>query len=495
MGDRARTAYVSVLSGYMYGALWAYGTVFASSFAANVPVAFFNGGAVCAVVEHGVVNSACLGTFYTWLGVFALLAVPMACLELTEQIVVQVVMFAARVLVVLLMTGTVMNGWATCPKGSTVFAGLPSSNTSSTDAISGGGLPPSNMFELTGLAGLLPVATYAFIFHHSVPVLAHPVAVKSSLPSLFASAFAVCCIAYGALGLIVSMGFGDAINQQCNLNWKDYVGCVAAPASGSVTPSSATVAAVAIRFVVLIFPALDVLSAYPLNAITLGNNLQAACFQGNKPSTSAQETGSSSSPHHSSSTSSSAAAGGEEGAAPTGTPSSLLSLCLPAQGTSSPSSPALSPSALATRTFFRLLAAVPPILAGAASTASGIDLDQILRWTGLIGVAIAFLIPALLRAVSYARSKAVLAALGRQEGCSREDLRAALSRPLTLQEVFLDGAGGEDRRVAKGVLRTPYTSWSVGTRLWGGIRGDGVMFVFALLMAVYVFWGLATTKS
>jgi hypothetical protein len=76
MGSRARIIYTAVLSGYMYGALWAYGTVFASSFAANVPVAFFNSGQACAILEHGVVNSACLGTFYTWLGVFAPAATP-----------------------------------------------------------------------------------------------------------------------------------------------------------------------------------------------------------------------------------------------------------------------------------------------------------------------------------------------------------------------------------------------------------------------------------
>ena len=32
-----------------------------------------------------------------------------------------------------------------------------------------------------------------------------------------------------------------------------------------------------VRSVVLVFPALDVLSGFPLNAVTLGNNLLAAC--------------------------------------------------------------------------------------------------------------------------------------------------------------------------------------------------------------------------
>ena len=500
MGNRARIIYVSVLSGYMYGALWAYGTVFASSFAANVPVAFANGGHACAIMEHGRVNTACLGSFYTWLGVFALFSVPLACMELTEQVVMQVIMFAARLLVVVLMTGTVVGGWASCPAGSVVFAGLGggagSNSTSATGSIDGGGLPTTALFNTSGLSGLLPVATYAFIFHHSVPVLAHPVAKKSSLPSLFASAFAVCCLAYGALGLIVSLGFGDAINQQCNLNWKDYVGCVAAPlGDGAVPPEAASGLALAIRFVVLIFPALDVLSAYPLNAITLGNNLMAACCGSGSDSGSGSGSGGRASGGRGSD-----AGEAEEGSSSSSTgltPSSLLSLCLPSVLNSSGGSGSGSgaPPPLALRTLFRLLAAVPPILAGALSTASGIDLDQILRWTGLIGVAIAFLIPSLLRAAAFARSKLVHKALAETPGgCTRAALATALSRPLTFAEVLLDAGGVEEERVCAGVRATPYTSWSVGGRalLWG-VRGDGVMFFFALGMAGYVFWGLLTT--
>lgn len=43
LGPRARTVYVVILSGYMYGALWAYSSVFSSSFSANVPIVFLNG--------------------------------------------------------------------------------------------------------------------------------------------------------------------------------------------------------------------------------------------------------------------------------------------------------------------------------------------------------------------------------------------------------------------------------------------------------------------
>ena len=54
---------------------------------------------------------------------------------------------------------------------------------------------------------------------------------------------------------------------QVNLYWRYYEGCKASP--DAHTSAWAQFA----KFVILIFPALDVMSAYPLNAMTLGNNL------------------------------------------------------------------------------------------------------------------------------------------------------------------------------------------------------------------------------
>jgi amino acid permease len=339
MGARARVVYVVVLSGYMYGALWAYGTVFASSFAANVGLPGLHGGAVCSGKAE-----TCIDLFLAWLAVFAVVAIPLACLELREQVWVQVVMFGARILVVFLMVSTIMHGWASCGRDAVVFAA--DTSTADAPAIFGGSPAPNvPLADAGGIAALLPVATYAFIFHHSVPVLATPIARKDSLPSLFRAAFLVCAVAYGALGLIVALGFGAATNGQCNLNWAGYVGCVAS-GGPAVAADSASVSAKMIRFVVLIFPAVDVLSAYPLNAITLGNNLMCAVLGDSAAAVLAE--------------------GGEGGArrAPTAdAPWYLRSRW----------------SRTAMRTLFRLLAAFPPIVAGAISASAGIDLDAILR--------------------------------------------------------------------------------------------------------------------
>jgi hypothetical protein len=422
-GVRARTLYMTVLSLYLYGGLWAYSTVFASSFAANAPVVFMNGGQTCNIEEG---SSECINVFFVWLGVFAILAVPLSCLELKEQVIVQVIMFLARVLVVLLMAGTALGGYS-C--NGTAFA----------QVVGGKQWTPAPLFAPSGLSQIMPVSIYAFIFHHSVPILSRPVADKTSLKTVFSVAFLIVGTAYAGLGVALAAYFGGSIDGQCNLNWRQYIGCVPDKPDGSkATLADRSTVAQAISFVVLIFPALDVLSAFPLNAVTLGNNLMSA-FYGVSDASSA--------------------AGFTEDV---------------------PSSSTL----FRRRILFRLLAAIPPIIAGALSTYYKINLSQILQFTGLIGVAIAFGIPAVLRAWTLARHSQILEILASQafkisSGAESAEkfVQEALSTPLSIRA----GLYTAPSDLSIGIVKTPYTS-----RFLNLGRVDFCLFAFAIVIGLYV---------
>jgi hypothetical protein len=118
---------------------------------------------------------------------------------------------------------------------------------------------------------LMPIAAYAYIFHHSIPSLAHPVADKKVLTTLFATAMFLSMVFYIAIGAIVSAYFGDNTEKQSNLNWTSYVGLLNQDGSTSYV-------AHALSFFIVLFPAIDVASAYPLNAYTLGNNIMSAYY-------------------------------------------------------------------------------------------------------------------------------------------------------------------------------------------------------------------------
>lgn len=230
-GRRGKLAYVTLLNIYMYGSLWSYAAVFSRSFSENLPLN-----------DH---------SYKLYLLMFGAVVVCISCLELREQIVVQVIMSAARVLVVVGMVCTVVV--ALVRGGDSPFEGMPAADSKQW-----------SWFRLHGIPYMLPILVYSQVMHHSVPVLSQPVRDKSRLASIFNTALSITGTFYVSIGILLAFYFGSVVDSQCNMNWSHYMGRHA-PATARVLSS-----------MVMLFPAIDVLSAYPLGAITLGNNLMAA---------------------------------------------------------------------------------------------------------------------------------------------------------------------------------------------------------------------------
>ena len=302
LGSNLRLLFMGFLTLYMYGTLWAYATVFANAMASNLP--YFG--------EH---------SYMVYLLGFGCIVAPMSCLELKEQISFQVLLSIGRVLMVFFLVSTVLisHYW-----GSEADFGGSKRGSKEIPA-----------FDLGGIHHLLPIATFANIFHHSIPALSQPVIDKTKLASIFSITLLCCFAAYSCIGLTVSLYFGENTKSSSNLNWADY---------GINTSNGEVTIKRMISLYVVLFPALDVSSAYPLNAITLGNNLLSTVY-GNDSHT----------VEHS----------------------------------------------RAHRLFFRLSAALPPLLA--ASCVS--DLGFITDYTGISGFGIAFIFPALLSYYSFQRLK------------------------------------------------------------------------------------------
>jgi hypothetical protein len=187
--------------------------------------------------------------------------------------------------------------------------------------------------NLNKLYILLPIAAYSNIFHHSIPALIRPIQNKEYTVYIFTGTICACFLFYVLIGTVVSSYFGEHSHVASNLNWATYVGVV--NGDNIQVPLYARV----ISWFIVLFPALDVASAFPLNAIILGNNLMSFYFTDS---------------YH-----------------------------------SHPVDHYWYPYI---KKIFRLLAAVPPLL-GAASIN---DLGKITDYTGITGFAIAFIFPSLL---------------------------------------------------------------------------------------------------
>lgn len=239
LGQRGKQIFSLCIIVYIYGTLWAYCTVFARAFAANVNIG-----------EQ---------SYYLYLLMFALIVVPMSLMELTEQVFVQVTLAILRILMVLIMVSTTIIAAVTDGED---FGSMPEI----------GNDPAENAlrFHLGKIYVLLPIAAYAYIFHHSVPALSEPVRDRNSLGRIFSTALFIAFSGYSLLGICVCVYFGANTQQSSNLNWQTFKGLQ----PHGETPFYAWV----ISFFVVLFPAADVASAYPLNAFTLGNTLMSTYY-------------------------------------------------------------------------------------------------------------------------------------------------------------------------------------------------------------------------
>ena len=250
---------------------------------------------------------------------FAVVVVPLSCLDLTEQVGVQMALSFCRVLVIIIMVST------------SVVAYISHGDSPIDDA------SPAPVVNMNGFGTILSTCAYAFLFSQGLPVLAEPARDKRGLGRVFQYTLLFMVVGYSTIGVSVALVFGSNIRSSCNLLWGAY------SMGGVTSPLLVTVAKLISTYVVL-FPALDCLSAYPLMAIMLGNSLH-VCFTNRKLNDQND--------------------GGEK--------QSKKSLI-----------------------FFRLLAAVPPIVGAMFVSHLGV----ITNYTGISGIIIGFIFPPLLSAAS-----------------------------------------------------------------------------------------------
>ena len=308
IGTHFRSFYAIIIAVYMYGCLWVFSAVFSKALAYHI------------TIDEDVHMSYSLYLF-----LFGCIVIPASCMELKEQVIVQVTLAALRVLVISLMIFTILPSfWNTHDKNG--FSNKPFWDEEEGQLNDVGKTEP---FVISNAHHIFTIGAYAFIFHHSIPALSQPVGNKKSLLAIFSTTILFCLAAYVLLGVLLSMYFGNELEQSANLNWSSYVDI------HHHVPRATLLREVIGGFIVL-FPALDVASAFPLNAITLGNSLMSAYYG----------------------------------------PTLYRSFCKDRFKVA----------------IFRILSATPPIIAAACVH----DLGSLTAWTGLTGLIIIFIIPPIL---------------------------------------------------------------------------------------------------
>jgi hypothetical protein len=391
LGKFGKQCYAISIAIFLYGTLWAYGTVFASAMVTHLDLGPYS--------------------YHIFLLLFSFIVIPLSCMELTEQLYLQVALAFCRIVMVCCMVGTVLYAAAThkdlfhlnvsTDPDTDLDTGL------ETDATEPHEFSPfhhiqGDLFHWKGLHLMLPIAVYSNMFHHSIPALSEPAADKKQLGSMFTTALLACFVSYTLIGITVSLYFGQTILSSSNLNWEHF---------GSSSSTFIGIVQKSLASYVIIFPALDVSSAFPLNAITLGNNLYTTFFTDSRSSSSSSTTSSSPSSSPSYSTPPMTADESSNGSSvgpmdyhqnghASGKKTTPIRLPTDDSEVSSQDeeNQATPPSTTSRRTLimFRLLAAIPPLIfAGMIS-----DLGTITDYTGISGMFLAFIFPGLLSMAS-----------------------------------------------------------------------------------------------
>merc|ERR1712227_932379 len=121
---------------------------------------------------------------------------------------------------------------------------------------------------------LLPAAIFAQMMNSGIPVIAEAAQDKKTVNSVVWMAMSITCAFYIMICLPTTIYFGSDVDDSCNLNWANFNGGYNDRASDAELPWWVN----GIRYFIVLFPSLDVLSVYPLNNIMLSNNLMATIY-------------------------------------------------------------------------------------------------------------------------------------------------------------------------------------------------------------------------
>jgi hypothetical protein len=217
----------------MYGFLWAFCTIFANAFADKFPL--------------GDVQD---GGYKIYIATFIVIIVPMACTSITEQQWIQMAFVTARIVMVILMVGTVVAAYG---------ADEPHFGSQEGPVDDIPLAKPLNIVQVT------MTCIFACSIQALVPTMADETRSKTELNKVFGAAATSSYVSNLLLGILFALFFGQDQPDSSNLNWVNYHG-----GTGEAEPAAWTAA---ISGYIVLSAAISVAPLYSLISITTGGTL------------------------------------------------------------------------------------------------------------------------------------------------------------------------------------------------------------------------------
>jgi hypothetical protein len=258
LGPKVRVAYDVSLCLYLLASLLSYATVFVQSLVQYLPLPGTALGE-CSVIDAEAWTGACERSYLIYLVLFAAIVIPFALKDLKETAVFQTLLTAVRFSAVAIMVGTILVAMWVQP-----FDVVPDPGESAPYIVAD---QLTNPWRWDGFAHLFLVSLFAQLCHHSNPGLLSLLhAPRTAARRTFNATFATTTIIYLLVGVSCALYFGTEADPVATLMWTDYSGQVPA---GTPKPLWAKI----LSSVVVYFPPADLVSVFPLCAVTLGDSL------------------------------------------------------------------------------------------------------------------------------------------------------------------------------------------------------------------------------
>lgn len=240
--------YMVCLYLFLTGALVSYVSIFASSFAATIPLGFVN---ECNIYEDEEFFGGCRINYWFYLAIYSGCMMYLTIKGLREQRWMQTILTFMRFLIIFLILITCIALIAT------------GSNIKNSDHVSFK-MPP--LFKADKIVSSLPSITFAFIYQLQFPSIIEFMKDKEkTLKKVVILVSLTSFTVYALLSIIVPTAIHD-VNPQCSIDYSKY----SAGHSQSDRPAWTYI----ISYIVVLFPAFDVFSSFPVVAVTISDNLQ-----------------------------------------------------------------------------------------------------------------------------------------------------------------------------------------------------------------------------
>jgi hypothetical protein len=224
--------------GDLYGMTWALSSIFGKAFADEFPL-----------------GDAQDGGYRIYIAMFMAVTVPMSCASIKQQMWIQMTFMAARIVMVILMAGTIAGAYG------------------ADEPHFGSQVGPANDVPLAKPSNIVQVTitcVFATAFQFSVPTVAGESRSKSGLNQIFGVASTLSYVSNIFVGILFALFFGMDQPESANLNWVNYHG-----GTGEADPAAW---ATAISGYIVLFTAIDGMAIFSMSAISTGNILMGAVY-------------------------------------------------------------------------------------------------------------------------------------------------------------------------------------------------------------------------